>query len=271
MLIACAMATCLAAGGCMSKFIDNVTSRDFRMKDLVSSPDPMTVLRQSQDGDARAKAMRELKEPIKNGRSPDEQDEAFKILAQSATSDSRPLCRFAAVDALGRFEDRRCVDSLIHAYHQADAMESVVANAIRSEVMAALAKKDSAEAIGLLAKVAGNHAAESPKSDVRQAGFSSEAGPGDHVTDRDLRLAAIHALGQSKDPAATKVLLPLLKEKDVAIRNRAHEALQAITGRKELPVDFVVWEKVLGGSKLDRMPRDEDFRPNKPRISSPDS
>lgn len=234
------------AMGC-AQFIDKVTSRDFKVRDLVSSPDPLTELRKNPDGDARVRAMRALKEPRKNGGSPDEQDEAIRLLSQAATADSRPLCRLAAVEALGRFEDPRTVEPLIYAFHQAEPMVPDVSNAIRSEVMIALGKKRTPEALGLLVKIAGDAKTETKDSATQQASFTSRSPNlmGDSVTDRDLRLAAIRALGDAKDPAAIPTLLPLLKEKDVAIRNRAHESLVAITGRKDLPVDAGVWERVL--------------------------
>lgn len=231
------------AAGC-AQFIDRVTSRDFKAKELIATPDPLAELRTNQDGDARVRAMRALKEPAKDGRSPDEQNEAIRQLSQAATSDSRPLCRLAAVEALGRFEDSRTVEPLIAAYHQADAMVPDVASAIRSEVMTALGKKKTPEALGLLVKVAGDVKPEATSMGVEQAGFA-RVSAADSTTDRDLRLAAVRALGEAKNPAAIGTLLPLLKEKDVAIRNCAHDSLQAITGRKDLPPDHAVWERVL--------------------------
>src|SRR5207237_3283627 len=89
-------ALALGAGlsGCAGPgFWDDVTSRDFHVKSMFSSsPPPMTVLRESTDGDARAKAMLAVKEPRANGGTEAEQDEIVKILTRAAISD-QPLCR----------------------------------------------------------------------------------------------------------------------------------------------------------------------------------
>ena len=104
----------LALAGC-AHFWDDVTSRDFKVSDLYTSSDPMTVLRTKQDdGDALAKAMRSLKEPNKNHGSEQDQNEAVQILAQAATSDPRPLCRLAAIDAMAVALDRFRIEGINH-------------------------------------------------------------------------------------------------------------------------------------------------------------
>ena len=53
--------------GC-ANFWDDVTSRDFKIKSLWEPrPNPMVVLRDSTDGDERAKALRALQEPKQHG------------------------------------------------------------------------------------------------------------------------------------------------------------------------------------------------------------
>src|SRR5262245_1620762 len=91
----------LTASGCAT-FIDDITARDFRVRNLVHRQDPMTVLRTSTDGDLRAQAMQRLKEPLKNRGSQAEQDEIVQFLTESATTDPRPVCRLAAIEALSR-------------------------------------------------------------------------------------------------------------------------------------------------------------------------
>jgi len=71
---------------------------------------------------------------------------------------------------------------------------------------------------------------------------------GESPSAREARLTAVRALGMSGDPKAIPVLLPLLSEKDVSIRDRAHEALQAITKRKDVPKDAKAWEAAIGGT-----------------------
>src|SRR5262245_51559061 len=68
-----AFAAAAALPGCATMW-DDVTSRDFHVRSMWERTDPMTVLRESTDGDKRAKAMRELKEPRANGGNDVEQD-----------------------------------------------------------------------------------------------------------------------------------------------------------------------------------------------------
>src|SRR5690606_36201165 len=69
--------------------------------------------------DEIAKALHRLDEPITHGGTQNHQDEVMQILARVATTDDRALCRIAAVEALGRFEDPRAGDILLSAYHSA--------------------------------------------------------------------------------------------------------------------------------------------------------
>src|SRR5438270_8175486 len=116
-------ALALGAGlsGCAGPgFWDDVTSRDFHFKSMfASSPPPIAVLRESTDGDARAKAMLALKEPRANGGTEAQQDEAVQILTRAAVADPQPLCRRSAIQALGRFRDPRAVPALMQAYETA--------------------------------------------------------------------------------------------------------------------------------------------------------
>jgi HEAT repeat protein len=61
----------------------------------------------------------------------------------------------------------------------------------------------------------------------------------------DERITAARALGKFNRPEATEALLKVLQtEKDVALRDRAAEALQQITG-KQLPADAKAWQQAL--------------------------
>ena len=57
LLTAALTASCFGAVGCGS-FWDDVTRRDFSFNRLYSHPDPLVVLRDSQDPDDRARALR---------------------------------------------------------------------------------------------------------------------------------------------------------------------------------------------------------------------
>ena len=61
-----------------------------------------------------------LKEPARHGRPAAEQDEAIKVLMDSATTDQRAICRLRAIEALGRFEDPRAGQILLTAYYGAN-------------------------------------------------------------------------------------------------------------------------------------------------------
>lgn len=251
-LWACGMIGLVAWSGC-HRVIDEVTSREFRLRQLVYSPDPMEVLRNSNDGDARAKAMRRLEEPARSGGSPEVQDEVVKILTQSAVEDPRPLCRLAAIEALGRFQDDRAAPALLQAYHASRQFPTEIANAIRCAAMTALGGKNFADGIELLCQIASTPRLQPETSAIETASFTAErelaALLGQYDPDaqaqRDARLAAIRALGSSKNPRAVEVLLPLVEDRDVAIRDRAHEALQRITGQTNVAKSAEAWRQAL--------------------------
>jgi HEAT repeat protein len=254
-----ALVGCWLIGSCVSlfagcaNFVDTVTSREFRVRDMFSAPDPMTVLRTSDDGDARAKAILHLKEPRKNDGSDQDQNEVMQLLTEAATKDKRPLCRLAAIEALGQFDDPRSAPALIQAYHCSTAFPTEVANPIRCQALQALGRKNSSEGIELLTSVAGTQREKPLKSNVQAASHN----PDDELNKmlgrydpdaqvfRDNRLAAVRALGESRNPQVAGVLIRVLSEKDVALQNRAHEALQMVTGRHDVPADAEAWKKAL--------------------------
>src|SRR4029079_9456143 len=88
--------------GCAS-FWDDVTSRDFKFKDLYTRKDPVSVLNTSDDGDQRAKALRSLTEPTTRGGSEVEQQRTIEVLSRAAISESQPCVRIAAIETLGKF------------------------------------------------------------------------------------------------------------------------------------------------------------------------
>src|SRR5262249_31156370 len=100
---------CLFSSGC-ANFWDDITSRDFSVNSFFVKPNPMLVLRDSTDGDKRARALAALHEPKQFGGTDDEQNTVVKILTTAAASESQPLCRLAAIEALGHFKDARAVD-----------------------------------------------------------------------------------------------------------------------------------------------------------------
>lgn len=241
----------LAGTGCTYHNWDEITSRDFKVQDLYKTPDPMTVLRENPDGDARAKAMNRLKEPAKNGRSA-EQDEAVAILSRQAVSAPEPLCRLAAIAALGRFDDARTTAPLIQAYNSAGAEKSFtpdIARQVQTAAVTALGRKRQPEAVALLVQAASKPEQERKPATAQPASFPGDSPRVDTDTPaaREIRLAAVRALGVSRSPQAIPVLLSHLSDKDVAIRDEAQKSLESITGRKNVPPDAQAWQTAIAG------------------------
>jgi HEAT repeat protein len=198
---------------------DDVTSRDFRPKSLFNRPDPMTVLRESSDGDARAKAMRSIKEPRQVGGSDAEQEEVIRLLTTSAVGDAQPLCRMEAVKALGRFRDPRAVTALISAYEAAGQMPADVSGAIQGQALAALGETKQPTAVAFLVRAS-------------QKDLPADASDRDRQQARDIRLAAVRALRnfEGSNEVATATAQLAQSDKDVALRDRARETYVKVTG-----------------------------------------
>jgi hypothetical protein len=61
----------------------------------------------------------------------------------------------------------------------------------------------------------------------------------------DVRIAAARALSNFKDPQVTESLVSVMRtEQDIALRDRAHEALVAATG-KDLPPTAKAWDEYI--------------------------
>lgn len=272
-------AAALGLTGCAGTY-DLITSQRFKERPfhtLFVTEDPMEVLEKSQEGDARARAMRDLKEPKEAGGTAAQQDRAIAILQEAATVDQRPLVRLAAVEALSRFKDPRVGPILLAAYHQvgpATAGPDVTPAAavggdkpalahftpdtvkgIQCLSLDALGTHKSPDALRLLVEVANKPVEPKPKpaGTIEPAGlFKVDAEFGTGIDRIDIRLAAIRALGAyEKDPTAVRTLVTILKtDKDVAVRGRAHDSLVKITGA-DLPCDGNAWQAWLdkGGKR----------------------
>lgn len=244
----------LGSAGCANLW-DDVTSRDFEVRSLFVKPHPLDVLAQSKDGDKRARALRALREPSQQGGSSAEQDQVVKLLVDTAVSDPRPLCRIAAIETLGRFKDPRATQGLIDAYYavteqRADAgtaagidrsisltgggdrvstFSADLVTMIQCQAMTSLGQTGNPMAVELLTTVA-----REPRSEGQNKQQAT-----------DVRIAATRALGRFRHFQATETLVHVLAtEKDVALRDAAHESLQAATGKK-LPADAKAWEEML--------------------------
>jgi HEAT repeat protein len=250
-LRALALAFCLlplSLTGCAGVW-DEVTSRDFNPRSLFVSPDPMEVLRHDPDGDHRAKALRALREPKQAGGTDQVQDEALAILTKAAVNDKQPWCRLAAIETLGRFQDPRAAQVLVSAYDQAantrdprnlvqqaayfppaGTFQPETVATIRCQALLALGQTRSSAALDRLVGV------------VRQPPV--EGAEQEQQLTMDERIAAARALANFNQPPAVEALVHVMQtEKDVALRNRARESLETITGRK-IPPDFKDWDSL---------------------------
>lgn len=220
----------LAAGGCAG-FRDEITARDFSVKNLFAKPDPLLVLRDSSDGHQRAQALRSLREPKQHGGTDQEQELVVKVLTTAVVSERQALCRLAAVGSLSGFQDPRAVPALVEAYYKADNFAVETATVIRCQAVTALGTTGNPAAVEHLVKVVREPPTEGTEEEKRQA--------------LDVRVAAARALGNFNQPQAAEALVSVLRaEKDVALRVRANESLTAMTG-KQLPPDAKAWQEEL--------------------------
>lgn len=227
------LASC-ALCGCAG-FWDDITSRDFKFKDMFKPPpDPVWVLRNSTDGDKKSKALLALKEPLQHGGSKQEQDVIVNLLVQSVTSESQPLCRLAAISTLQHFKDPRAAPALLDAYERAaffqrdrpEAMEAIQEQALR-----ALGVNGNPIAIDRLVQIVGEPPVTGPSGDKQNA--------------LNQRICAARALGHFPQYQAAEVLVKVLRtEQDVALRNRATQSLQKITGQ-DIPANAEAWAEFL--------------------------
>jgi hypothetical protein len=225
---------CSALCGCAG-FWDDITSRDFKFKDMFkAAPEPLWVVRNTNDGDKKSKALRALKEPLQHGRSQQDQDAVVQALVWSAISDPQPLCRLAAISSLQHFKDPRAAQALVDAYERAyyfqrespEAMET-----IQEQALQALGVNGNPMAVDLLVRVLKTPPLTGTEKDKQN--------------DLNQRIYAARALAHFPHYQAADALVSVLRsEQDVALRNRATESLQEMTGQ-ELPADAQVWAEFL--------------------------
>lgn len=235
-----------ALGGCTS-FWEEMTRKDIdfgaRCKNLFNKPNPMLVLRDSHDGDERTKALRALREPAQHGGTRDEQEVVYTILEKAAVSEHSATARMAAVESLSHFKDPRAAAALKAAYYQAygyrtDAGEEFkyppeTVNVLRCKCLTGMGELHNPAVVEHLVAILREPPTKGSDQERQWA--------------MDLRVAAARSLGKYNQPQATEALLEVLKsEKDVALRDRAHESLEAATGKK-LPPDYQSWDAALHG------------------------
>jgi hypothetical protein len=219
-------AACLTTG--CAGWWDQVTSRDYKFKEMFhKKPDPLVVLRDDTDGDHRARALRALKEPKRNGGTDAEQNVVVEVLTKAAATERQALVRLAAIHTLRDFKDPRVVDGLKEAYYRAGSYNAETATILRCASLEALGQTGQPAAVDLLVKVLREPAVEGPEAERQLKA--------------DERIASARALGHFNHYQATQALVEVLRnDKDNALRDRAHESLQLCTG-KHFPPDPKVW------------------------------
>jgi hypothetical protein len=218
--------------GCHS--YSDFSGRTFTFKEMFQSrEDPLVVLRDSNDGTKRSRAMLTLKEPLQHGGSRENQELYVKILTTAAREDHDPLCRLAAVRALGKYKDARAVQALEDVYQQRLAFTNDLNSLIRQQALAALEESGDPEARRLLIRVA------------RQPGSPTESSLTDRQQTLDERLTAIRGLAKYPQYDSVDALVHVMEtEKDAALKERAYQSLKTATG-KNLPAEGRAWRELL--------------------------
>lgn len=274
-------ATVLLSTGCASMW-DAVTSRRFReaplktVGNVISPEDAMVVLRADppRPGDERAKAMHRLKEPIRNKGTQEDQDQIIEILARTATNDNSPVLRFAAIEALGRFEDPRAIGILMTAYHRADGRTDSTPNAPNGNDIVPIGGLSAGRAptrtgLEAYAQLRGPTGfapdtvsalrcrcleslgrTQKPEAARFLAAVAGAGGPNIKAPgseEPEVRQAAVRGLSECRQPEAVAALAEVLKHesgKDVILARQSHTGLVKLTG-KRLPPDPEKWNEVV--------------------------
>jgi HEAT repeat protein len=216
--------------GCAS-FWDEVTSKDFSVSTMFNPPNPLMVLKESTDGDQRAKALAALHEPKQNGGTDQDQDFVVQVLTTAASSERQPWCRLKAIGSLGQFKDPRAVKGLEDAYYKASVFPPDTAHNIRVASITALGNTKNPDAVPILVRLVRQKPVEGSEQEKRQ--------------NLDERIASAHALGNFSQYQATEALVAVVQsDKDIALRDCAYDSLKTITG-KDFPPEPQVWAEFL--------------------------
>ena len=229
-LLACALA---GLSGCAS--FDDFNFKKMNFEVFRDPENPIEVIRNSKDGNQRARALACLQEPKTHGGSQQEQDVVVGLLVYSAANESQPWCRVAAIGSLRTFKDPRAVDGLKDAYYRANTFTPQTAAVIRSQALSALGDTGSPAALDVLVRVLREPPVDGPDDDRQQK--------------INERIIAARALSHFKQPQATAALVEILRiEQAPELRTPAHESLVEATGKK-LPPDAQAWADFLQNPK----------------------
>jgi HEAT repeat protein len=227
-----------ASAGCNGPVWDEITSREYHFKDVFKpKPLPLEVLKESPDGDARARAFRALGERDWDAAEPQEREAILAILTTAVVNEHQSVARLEAIKVLARFNDPRAARALTDAYYKATRFPLETAQVLMCQSLTGLGQTGHPDAIELLASVV-----REPPIDPRDVTQAQRQ--------NDRKIAAARALGHFDEYQATEALLDVLRTAPpsyVALRNRANDSLQHIT-HQDFPPDAMVWADYLHAS-----------------------
>jgi len=263
----------LGSCGC-ANFVDQVTDRQFKFKDLWSRPpDPLTVLAESSDAAKRGQALANLHNPLLHGGTQEMHDRYLDILITKATKNPppkgpdpanpwpsgidpdllQPLIRLGAIRALGEYTDERAAKALEEVYWGYTKLNglSTGASAGTLPFVPEMNSKIKMQALAALEKTGSPVARHLFITQVLTPGPAEATTGQDSSQTIDEKLACLRGLARFRDNEVLATLVRVLEtEKNIAVRDRAHMSLKAITG-KNLPQDAIAWRNLVQNSPRD--------------------
>lgn len=150
--------------------------------------------------------------------------------AQIANSDTDYLVRATAIRSLNRARDRSAIPLFVKALEDPHVP-------VRLEACKALNHMPDPSAIAPLLRIL------NPPDEVSSARVASFTRPAE---DKDVRIAAVDALGHYRTYQVANTLVNLLSDRDFGVAWSAHRSLVAITG-KDFRYDAAAWGAYLSG------------------------
>ena len=157
-------------------------------------PNAVKAAHQSDDMDKLGLALASLTEPLQNGGARAQQDLHVKILIHAATKYPDPLVRVGAIQALGKYQDRRAARALVQASCERIPFVAGINSKIRVQAISALANTKSEVARRFLLEMATAPLPDSDgRTDYRQHYY-------------DERLAALRGLAYFPGPETAEAI-----------------------------------------------------------------
>ena len=179
----------LSRGGRLRHVLGRRDAPRLQHEPCFSHPDPLVVLRDSQDADDRARALRALREPLQYGGDQHDQDVVVTVLTTAA--DERPPDRLPAwrpSPSLRHFKDPRAIEGLKEAYYRAGSFNPETATILRCQAHRRPGGDGPAGRGGAAGQ--GGEGAAGGRGDGRQAGrrwTSASRPPAPSATSRNTR------------------------------------------------------------------------------------